>query len=1048
LKIKRTHPFSEIETLVESLEKEDTPFNRERHLLVLPDNISINNLKTYVSRNKLEIKNKLIFETFESIAKKIIKEKRNHDPSVLENHYLRVFVTQYIQDSLKSSDISSKIHNIIKKSERPERTPLIEDLVREFSDYLRTVYPPSLKDSSIRDFHSDLIEIADSGEIDNYESDKAINMLEFFSKIESYIQNQMDDHFNDGHYLSRYHLVCEAVEEIKRDDSLLEKVLDGIESVRVLAIPIFDPTTIGLLGPINKKYDEVKVITGKGTHDRLKKRFENIFDDVEVSIEKDEIKDDNVEKWELPNPRQEVEFVGSLMQDEVEVDESIVIARESSVYLPYANEVLRDFGLPSHVQTRRNLSLSIPFRLVASLLNLIEKDKWTIEDISNPLRLGFSFYHRDGSDREVGILSDHLFLEAEYWLNKVLGRGEEELSPEEWKQRTRYDTEYYIKKLIEWKDEVDEDNITDKLKSELGKFQKYACHVKRKREARNGLSEKEYNRSEITKTHMTGDAQRVIGLIDRADDFSNFISKIEGASSRTVRHMIKAFWIVGGGETFGEPRREKKAVKFVDAANSFFLPEKKRIIVGMRSGTFPREAPEVKFLPTSFRETVNEEYERLYLQDPETDYENELDFFEAAIGPENEDKKIYQLNPYLDDRGHKNHWSVFSADVEPTHFRPADFYLDSPTKKGENFDYRGLLSYKPKSRWQKSIDKYRKDEKLSKEDLLYYFENIEYDIMKFRINPRVEKYEERIKNSRPRIEPPNPKKEKYLENMIEEQKNEPVPSHEIDLWIDCPIKYYFYRFVFYQPHWDKDWKEDEKYFEKGSRFFIPEYWYDFDLGDIPEILMRAYMSSSGHKFIKTNFEEYLNHNHSSSEIKSELEKAKLSDNTKENIECIIDHFENIDTKKSIKMGEKNEWMWEESKNMDYIKPPFFIFDFWKDRPNPGEINKKWCRLFIGRYKHSFYTCQKGRFKYSNWIPKEKVYSGKALFESSGNNRDLPLPLKNLQGVSDDRKILEDLVDNIQSLQPLEGDRNIVVYNDRKCDDCKYQRLCGDWEVVQ
>jgi len=1041
---------------MEDLEKEQTPFKRERHLLILPDNISINNLKIYVSREKPQVNNKLECETFESIAKKIIKEKRDHDPSILENHYLRVFVTQYIQNSAKLSDVSKKINDIIEKSDRPERTQVIEDLVREFSDYLRTVYPPSLKDPSIRNFHTDLIRIARSDEIDDYEGKKAENILDFFKKMESFIQYQMNEFFNNRYYLSRSHLVGEAAEEIKEDYSLLENVLDGIESMRVLAIPILDPTTIGLLEQISENYNEVKVVSGIGTHDRLKKRLKNIFDEVEVSIEKDEFKDEDVEKWELPNPRQEIEFVGSLMQDEMDVEDSIVIARESSVYLPYANEVLRDFGLPSHVQTRRNLSLSVPFRLAASLLNLVEKDEWTVEDISNPLRLGLVLNYYG----EPSTLPDQIFLQSEYWLNKKIKfEDEDKFKPEEWMDLFSENsiTRSFIEQLRDWKEEVvDKDNILEKLKSELGKFQKYACHVKREREARNGLLEKEYNRAEITKTHMTGDAQRVIGLIDRADNFSNFISDIEGDSSRTIQHMIKAFWIVGGGETFGKPRRDKQAVKFVDAANSFFLPEKNRIILGMRSGTFPREPPEAKFLPTSFREKVNDQYEKLYLQDPETDYENELDFFEAAMGPDRDEKKIYHLNPYLDDRGHRNNWSVFSPDDEVTHVRPADFYLKDATKEDEIITDRSLLSCKPKSRWQKSIDTYRKNDNLSKSDLTSHFDNDENHLIGYEIIPRVKEYEDRIKTDKPYIAPPNSDEEEYLEEMLEEQRNDPVPSHEIDLWVDCPIKYYFYRFVFYQPHWD----QGNDGFEKGSRLFIPEYWNDFDIGSIPHVLMRAYFSSRGHNFISNFVKPYVDGERDDiEEIRNELSDYNCRNNTEENLNALLDLVE--DKRFYIQLGEDEEWKYHGSSSLDMLRPP--VIKFFDEGDAPGTQNHKYVSL--ARYGYRGLTVQNCRFCFGNWIPKDDRYNYLGLYQKLRNKikeDDLKsFPLREIfvannlfraveNGLSDwEGSILKDLISQIQNLENIEGYRQIKLdWQTRKCEDCVYRRLCGDWEVLE
>lgn len=1023
---------------MDSLDETKTPFKEQNHLLILPDNISINNLENYASREFPDVKNKLTCETFDSIAKKIIREKRGHKPSILENHYLRVFITKYLENNNESSDISSKIYSIINQTQNPERTQIIEDLSKEFLDYLRSVYPPSLKDSSIRDFHSDLIEISNSGDIDNYEREKTVDVLDFFKEMESFIRDQVEEYFSDRYYISRYHLVCEAAEEIKEDKSILDEVIENVESVRVLAFSIFDPTTIGLIEPINERFDKVIITAGKGSYERLKKRFQSIFDDIELFVERNEISNNNVEKWEIPNHRQEVEFIGSLMEDEIDTENSVVVARESSVYLPYAEEVLRDLGLSSHVQTRRNLSLSVPFRLVASLLNLLERDKWTVEDISKPLRLGFSFYHRDGSEGQTNILSDHLFLEAEYWLNKVLRHDEEKLAPEDWKKRTKYDTEYYVKKLIEWTDEVDKDNVADELKIQLGKFQKYACHVRRKREARNGFSEKVYNRAEINKTHITGDAQRVIGLIDRADEFSNFISKIEDSDSRTIDHMKKAFWIVGGGETFGKPRRDKQAVKFVDAANSFFLPQKNRIIVGMRSGTFPREAPETKFLPISFREKANDQYEKLFFQDPETDYENELDFFEAAMGPNPEEGNIYHLNPYLDDRGHKNNWSVFSPSGEAFHVRPADFHLEDANKQGERTNTKGLLSCKPKSRWQKLVDVYRNNDSLSKSGLLSNLESGESHLMKHNIIPRMSAYEDRIKTNNPSIEHPDPDEEEYLEGMIEQQKNNLVPAHEIDLWVDCPIKYYFYRYVFYQPYWSKD----KNNFEKGSRFFIPEYWNDRDIGSIPSVLLRAYMSSRGHAFMGDFMYAFLNGDKSPENLRNELKDAELRQNTKENIKSIIKHLQGKDFSR-IEIG-NGRWFWKESKSKGYVKPPFLKFFKEEDLPKEDEINTSWLGLFLGRYKHSFNTCQKGQYGfYKNWVAKENRYSGRTLGSSDPKSQ----PLSEIDGNEVEK--LKGVVKQIQNLKEMEGDREIKFnWQNRKCENCVYRRLCGDWEVLE
>jgi len=1054
LTIKREHPFHELRSLLEHIEERKNPFHGSKHLLIFPDNISINNAKSYVSKEKSDANNQLMSTTFENLAIKVIQKKENHSPTILENHYLRVFVYQYIIDTKGTADISRKIYRIIEKSEHPERTPIIEDIVREFLDYLRTVYPPSLNDSSIEDFHEKLLDIAENTDIHEYEREKSVEILNYFRDMEIYIREEMGKHFDKKYYLTRLHLVGKAAEIIKQDKTILNEILENVDSIRIMAISIFDATVVELLKQLCDYHDNVILITGKGTHSRIEKRFGNIIDNVKVENNPKEIESGDVEKWELPNPRMEVEFVGSLMESQNDIENSIVIARESSLYLPYAKEVLRDFGLPSHVQTRRNLSLSVPFRLVASLLNLLSKEEWTVEDISNPLRLGFSFFHYEGSKKEVGVLSDRLFLEAEYWLNNYLRRGETSLTPDEWEKRTKHNTNYYVRQIIKWEGDVTDDNIAKKLKKEIGKFQKFACHVNRKREARNGLSEKEYNRALITKTHITGDAQRVIGLIERADEFSVFIANMEGTSVREIRHLIKAFWIVGGGDTYGTPRRDMHAVKFVDAANSFFLPQKTRIILGMRSDTFPRKPPEGKFIPTSFREKVNDEYGQFYLQDPRTDYENEEDFFEATKGPNLDDKKIYHLNPYLDDRGHKNNWSVFSTDDEPFHVRPADFYLEKPTKEGIPQKSRNLLSSKPKSRWQKAIDTYRRDENLQKEDLPDYFDGKEKMLMMDCVTPRISKYEKRIATNNPKITPPNPKEETYLSEMLEDQKTQPVPAHEIDLWIDCPIKYYFYRYVFSQSYWKKDLGE----FERGSRLFIPEYWDDFKFGSVPHVLMRAYFSSRGHKFISNTIEPYVSGITSDIEkIKKQLDEYKCYNITKENLEKFLKLV--VEKGNLIQLGQNGVWRHEVSSSLELIRPPVIKFTDKNNAPGSKKLNY----VSLARYRYYGITIQNCSFCFGNWLPKEERYNHGSLYSLLSNKKKpeniKSLPLRNIFYKHDlfqkvnagtwENTVLNDLILEIKELEKIEGDRGLKIsWKERKCERCEYRRLCGDWEVLE
>ncbi len=131
LKLKREHPLNNLQSLLDEIAVDNNPFVETKHILILPDNISINNLTNYVASEKPKANSYLSCFTFESLAKEIVQQCKNYNPTILENHYLRVFVTQYIREKNSDSNIAHKIYQIIKNAERPERTQIIEDLVRD-----------------------------------------------------------------------------------------------------------------------------------------------------------------------------------------------------------------------------------------------------------------------------------------------------------------------------------------------------------------------------------------------------------------------------------------------------------------------------------------------------------------------------------------------------------------------------------------------------------------------------------------------------------------------------------------------------------------------------------------------------------------------------------------------------------------------------------------------------------------------------------------------------------------------------------------------------
>lgn len=1049
MKIKRTHPFDDLKVTLNDLETSNCPFDNDKVLLILPDNISIKNCKNYCSRKHPEKNNRIVFETFESLGKKILS-KEIPSPTVLENNYLKVFLVDYIEETKDTSVKSKKIYNIIENIDKPERSEIIENLSKEFLDYVRAVYPPSLhKEKEDSEFHKKLIKIARNLKEDNI-SDKSVKYLKFFKNFESFLTEKIDNVFPDGFYPSRAHLVGKATQMIKKNPEYLDDEVSTIEDIIISGISVFDTTIIEFVKKINEDLEKTfTVITGKGTHERTLKRFDKIFGNV-----KSEIKEKNnnfeVEKWAVPNHRRETEFVASLISGELDPEGTIVISRDSSVYIPYVEEVIHNFGLSAHIETRRYLSMSVPFRLVTSLLNLIEKNSWTVSDISNPLRLGFVLnYYGNKSP-----LPDYAFLNTEFWLNKKIKyKNKNDLQPKEWMDlfSENSQTRNYIEQLKNWKENVNSNNIWNKLIDVLRDFQKYANDVYKKINSRNGMPEDKNARAKISDMHITGDTENVIYLIKKAENFSDFLSKVRG-KQRNIENIIEAFWIIGSGETYGRKCKDKKAIRFVDAANTFFVPRENRIIIGLNSGTFPKKPPNFSFLPKEFRKNVNSNYGQLYFQDPETDYENELDFFEAATGGEIKNKKVYHLNPYLDERGHRNSWSIFSDnDVEEYFITPSDFYFGDDEEKC-------LLNYKPKARWQKAIEKNKEIDNLKN-----YFEDDQAKYINNLIIPRLKQYNKRVKTAYPTIKGPDISEEPYLEGLINQLSNQPVPANEIDLWLDCPIKHYFYRFVFHLQHWE----EDANSFDIGSRKYTPRYWNDDNLGEIPRVIIKGYLPSRAHKFIKNFFPELIKRNTSKKEIIRKINESNLHGKSKKHLNHLLDILEK--NKNQIELGE-DDWDWYIDDEINYCRPPALVFDDKTKTPGSKFVNHIHLAnypLYLYRSGISLISCQKRSYNYALLLADKKENTGNSIFyyikNEISNYDDLPsLSLRdNLSGAgllerkinnpkevhSKEVDILQSVVNEIKNYDKIKGDRKIEYgYNDRKCDSCVYKTLCGDWGV--
>ena len=1053
----RQHPLAELKDTIEDFGHSNSLFENSKVLYILPDNISIQNARSFVTKNDPKINNNIEYTTFEKIAKEIIRtdmQNQINDPKVLERYYLHAFVSQGIQElSDKENEIALKIEKILQELEEEssyarENSEIIKNISEEFEEYLRTVYPFEQNKKRNEKFHQRLVTIAENKLSEKSKKEDIIKSLDFYKELHKIAIRKTKKLEEENpsfkrYFLSRAHLVNKATEILKNNKE--QDFLSNVEEIKISAVPVFDNTIIHLIRELENNCGSLKIITSLGTHESLKKRLD--YEDL-TKIENQDI-DINNEKWEVPNNKQEVEFCGSLAaSNKINPENSIVVSRDSSTYLPYVKKFFPDYGVPYHVQTRRQLSNTIPFRFVNSLFEILLSEKWSPEHIIDPLRLGFvviknKFY-------EEKFLKDKEFLRIEYWLNRKLNNNEDTLNPGEWKNRFSESsiTREYISQINKWKEKTLEDEgdlndklerIRNKIRGKLRKFQKKASNYQQQNKRRNGLDKKTFNRSEITNNHITSDVERVLRLLNIAADYSEFLAEIDDEDRTPIYYFSKAFWIVGGGETFGKPRRDRGAIKFVDAANSYFLDSPQRVLLGMSSETFPRNYEGGFLLTNEYRKAVNsysknEGNGELFIRDSEFDFENEKDFFEAAKGPDFIDnKKIYYLNPYLDERGHKNRWSVFLGDIgEVEHIRPSDFYFEDSNKITSTY------KKKPKSKWSKVVlDYYNNntilESKVIDEDFFKDQIDEKQNLFENLILPRLKCFNNRIISDEQEIDTSHIKNKKPFKKIYRDIEYNKIPTHELDVWNDCPLKYYFYKFVFSIHNW-KEAKKTEYYTENfvpdnselsyteraGLRKFIPEYWDDFNLGDIPRIITRGYISSDAHVFIRKHIKPLEKGQKNVENVRSKLDNSKLRKNTKENLSQLIDWVEKDNITLGRENGMENTWEWDKSSNIDYIHPPCIVTN---DNSPPNTDSSK-DYLNIGSYNIYLRKTTQTGYYYGLWIPKEDKV--------------------NIKFLNHNQK--EELIKEIRGLD-VSFNRN-EIYNSRnsprKCDKCVYQKLCGDW----
>ncbi len=995
--ISTEHPLDELDNIAEYLkQKDDDLFEEEKLLMVLPDRISINNVKEKLTLDySASLPIKIDFRTFENLAIRVLEEKEGRI-TIAPSEIRRLALVESIQDMTDESVIAEKIWDLIKDSNAPENEQVIKEVNNEFEDFLRCAYPPGLTSGKKR-YLERMKKIAKEIE-SSYYKESSLDALEFYEELEEKSRKRLKEIDFENYYLSRLHVLGESTELLREYPELFYKIFPNIDKIWISAISVFDVSVIEFMDSLLSSNLEIRINIGSYSAERLIERVKNDWD-IEVVEEGENLEPDDYNLIESPDMRREIEYIVSditnkILEEDVNPEDIVVCARDSGQYMPYAKSILEDYGLSEYVQTRRSLALTPAFRLAASVLDLLSSiernEKIEPSEVSDPLRLGFT--SKWGQEP----LDDENFLYIESRVGSK-GRGK----PHKWsfwKSKLKgLDRTGRLDQLIEWIDQAKSNPSTNKLDEILVKFGRGGSSWKKRYDISTGFEEDSEN---LTDEHITSHANRILSNIHRIDSFARACQEIRGKNEFDWTDIRRAFYATAGSETYGIPQRELDAIKFVDLGNSHFIDANYRYIIGMKSGTFPRKCPSGILLSDEYRKELNSEKSKLYLRGPDTDFENEHDFYEAGTG--RDDCNLIFSMPYLDDRGHVEEWSTFVSpeDTEVKHVKASEFVIDGTDK------------ISPRAHWRNSSMKSRMFDS-STENYKDILNNhwIDTEVVTNEILPRMKTFENTILNRKLKIDV-DLSEEPYLENLITDIKDELIPAHEINLYEECPLMYYFYNYLYRLGPYQKGWG-------KGERQFIPEYKDDFVLGPTPTPLRRRHISTKSENTLRkiiNNYDKVKNIKNNKSSIIQTINKEGgleywSKDRLRKTIDDIIELGDMEDKVKFISSGKT-------SQDSDIWRPGYIKI--------VGEQGNTKNMLFIARTTPRYLSNSDSR----NMVPHvlNKQY-----------NKDVLIPGSDSYYGS----ISDEKYDNYKKKI-----RNLV-YDARKidlsrCNDCVYNDLCGDW----
>lgn len=1008
-----------VDDLISKPIKNEGLVNKPSRLVILPDRLSEYQLKSYILRKKEgKVLDDLTITTFEDLASRITMKQ-----DIIDSELLGFILTAGVLSL--SNPIAKKLNSVISDTDEPEKNPAIEQLALELTEYCGYVDPSTLSIVNRTKRISKLLTNLDALLIPRAERN-----LEFFRALVTKCEKTLMELGIQDTYLTRAHLISDAASKLT--SASLQSFIGSspIDELYVLGIPIFDNTLLRFLKQLILNVKGVVIGVTPKIAKRTKERLSSTLSNSEkVTFEtKSQIEVPRVvQRYAIPDRRREIEFSALRCLDFISPDTSptdvLLISRLAPDYRPYFEPVFNEFGLPAFMRTREALIFSPVYRLVESILSLLvkfnRKAQISASDIAQPLRLGFPTKKKVKGRTYRAAINDRRFLAIETNLEQMehysekglLGTWLKRLNDRE--QRASAKQFYFLYtpviELLEW---VKDTGRKKPDVNELIKIVRRFINVYGVEKDYPLLGLISHTRFEITNEHISSQANRVLAglyqIVRHQERMSSARALLREADKSTSwSDTLRAYRGLVGGKTYGKVQSDSDAFLFVDAGISHFIDASHRIVVGLNNEQFPRKQSEPFLLFQELREELNQPKKGLFIASPSTQMEIENYLYVSAVGRAS--NVILTMN-YLDDRGHKQDWSVFvegdeTGEVLAHELRVELSKLHSmPTTSNTTtvlFDYlRGI-----RSKMKQDIS-----------DDLSAILNLPLLPQKWAdevesIATSVSAMNERVINGKF-----DPLLKLGPSTMVKEVfKTGRVPSTwEIDMVTYCPAMYYYYIFYYLLPH--SDWIKSKE--NTDPIRYVPAYKEGF-MGKTPLPVWRTQFSTRGIRWIETNLG-------TNQQILSESERDNLANKVD------VLHISPAE-KSSIRT----------LLSMITELPGGFNL-----KPSGTNSTGKYWRPFLISQRAKGYRILPYKLRPHRTFPFthfQHGYQVKHCSEASGGYKAFDADKKKILFATSQKDAISAIV-SIQEYTKLHssGEFKKLAWDNGLCDACEYNTLCGNW----